>query len=155
MQDGFSKWATSVWVVLTAPIMNIQYSLFKHATWLPDRESPDPDGQDAASVEIDNEPSLTAACFCKAAENPAKKAMASLADLFFNTNHDEWGPAVLAFGPVLTWPQARLRTARRGFCVVIGQLWRKLLFPWTQYPLEACSSGRSRSQRSREATLRW
>ena len=77
---------------------------------------------------------MTAACFCKAAENPGKKALACLAALLCNSYHEDWGPAVLAFGPVLSWPQARLRITRRCFCVVIGQLWRKLLFPWTQYP---------------------
>ena len=77
---------------------------------------------------------LTVACFCKAAESPARKALQSLGDLLYDTSSDDWGPAVLAFGPVLSWPQAKLRTTRRSFCVVMGQLWRKLLYPWTQFP---------------------
>ena len=133
LKDDSSRWATAVWTVLTAPVMTIHYSLFKHATLLSDRHAADPAQQDAVPLNPEDD-SLTAVCFCQAAANPAKKALARLSDLFFNMDHEDWGPAVLAFGPVMSWPQARLRTLRRSFCVVTGQLWRKLLFPWTQYP---------------------
>ena len=111
--------------------MNIHYALFKHATWLSDR---DVEGPEAVEEDFDLDVSLTASCFCKAAENPAKKAMVCLSKMLRDVSSNEWGPAVLAFGPVLSWPQARLRLLRRGFFTVVGQLWRKLLFPCTQYP---------------------
>ena len=112
--------------MLTAPVMHIHYSLFKHATWLTERKEPD--------VLDEEHPEVNAACFCKAAENPGRKALKTLADLLSDPTAAEWGPAVLAFGPVMQWSQTRLKITRRSFCVVIGQLWRKLLHPWTQYP---------------------
>ena len=125
LQDAASGWATSLWVVLTAPVMHIHYSLFKHATWFSERRRDDDEGA---------EPGLTAFSFCRGAQSPAQKAMRLLMDLGLDENHEGWGPCVLAFGPVLSWSQARLRTTRRSLCVVIGQLWRKLLYPWTQFP---------------------
>ncbi|CAE7518745.1 unnamed protein product [Symbiodinium sp. CCMP2592] len=108
--------------------MRIHYSLFKHATWHTHRK------QDLEAQAADALDAFTTVCFCKAAENPAKKALENLGVLLLNLEDDSWGPAVLAFGPVLSWPQTRLRTTRRSFCVVIGQLWRKLLYPWSQFP---------------------
>ena len=119
---------SQVWSVLTEPVMKIHYSLFKHATWITERHADDDLGPEA------EDSGLTAACFCKATENPGKKALAALAKLFLDSTSEAWGPVVLVFGPVAQWSQTRLRMARRSFCVVIGQLWRKLLHPWTQYP---------------------
>ena len=45
-----------------------------------------------------------------------------------------WDPVILAFGPVLSWNQERLRITRRTLCLVVGQLWRKLVYPFQQYP---------------------
>ena len=143
LQDKSFHWSAVVWTVLTAPVMNIHYALFKHATWLSDRDVEEPE---AVEGDFDLDVSLTASCFCKAAENPAKKAMVCLSKMLRDVSSDEWGPAVLAFGPVLSWPQARLRLLRRGFFTVVGQLWRKLLFPWTQYPWKlACLIDREMS----------
>ena len=44
------------------------------------------------------------------------------------------GSSYLAFGPVLSWNQERLRITRRTLCLVVGQLWRKLVYPFQQYP---------------------
>ena len=44
------------------------------------------------------------------------------------------GSSYLAFGPVLSWNQDRLRITRRTLCLVVGQLWRKLVYPFQQYP---------------------
>jgi len=43
-----------------------------------------------------------------------------------------WDPVVLCFGPVLSWRQERLK--RRTLCIIIGQCWRKLVYPFQQYP---------------------
>ena len=106
LKDDSSRWATAVWTVLTAPVMTIHYSLFKHATWLSDRHTVDPAQQDAVPLNPEDD-SLTAVCFCQAAANPAKKALTSLSDLFFNVDHEDWGPE---FG---LWP---------GFVVASGQV---------------------------------
>ena len=132
LQDQQSRWSTAVWVVLTEPIMRIHYALFKYATWLADRDAGLEEDEDL--VEEAAGLALTAACFCKASQNPAKKALCQLTALLHNMSHLEWGPAELASGPVSSWSQPRLRITRRCFCIVIGQLFLKLIYPWTQYP---------------------
>ena len=124
LQDQASRWRTALWVVLTCPVMRIHYSLFKHATWLSERaQQTEPGGEQ-----------LTVATFCMAAESPAKKALQGLVALLLDQSQEDWGPVILAFGPVSSWQQPLLRVTRRSLCVVIGQLFRKLLYPWTQYP---------------------
>ena len=41
---------------------------------------------------------------------------------------------VWRFGPLAGWPQARRRIVRKSIMVMAGQLARKLILPWQQYP---------------------
>ena len=78
----------------------------------------------------------SAACFCKASLSPALKALEYMSHLAHQPESFCWDAAVLAFGPVLSWSQERLRITRRTLCliIVIGQCWRKLIHPFQRYP---------------------
>ena len=131
--------------------MNIHYALFKHATWLSDRDVEAPEAQEEGDLDLDL--SLTASCFCKAAENPAKKALVCLSKMLDDVASDEWGPAVLCFGPILSWPQARLRVLRRGFFHCGGSALEETAFSLGTIPMEASMSDRQRNGPCREAAL--
>ena len=75
--------------MLTAPVMHIHYSLLKHAAWMTERKESD--------VLDEEHPEVDAACFCKAAENPGRKALKTLADLLSDPTAAEWGPAQLCW----------------------------------------------------------
>ena len=62
------------------------------------------------------------------------KALDSISELAHLPAGMGWDPVILAFGPVLSWNQERLRITRRTLCLVVGQLWRKLVYPFQQYP---------------------
>jgi len=68
--------------------------------------------------------------------SPALKALESMSHLAHQPESFCWDAAVLAFGPVLSWSQERLRITRRTLCliIVIGQCWRKLIHPFQRYP---------------------
>lgn len=131
---------TSLWCVLTKPIMRVHFSLFKHATWLSERveenetnEEEGPEQGSCEEVEEELRPK-SVACFCKASLSPALKALEAISQLAHLPQSVAWDPVVLAFGPVLSWKQQRLRTTRRTLCMIIGQCWRKLVYPFQQYP---------------------
>ena len=92
--------------------MNIHYALFKHATWLSDRDVEEPE---AVEGDFDLDVSLTASCFVRQLKIRPRRRWCGLSKMLRDVSSDEWGPAVLAFGPVLSWPQARLRLLRRDF----------------------------------------
>ena len=119
LKDPESQFRTLSWTVLTAPVMRIHYSLFKHAHWFTERPAVPPDESSA---------------FGMVAARPTRRALAVFADMMQSTENESWLPLVGFYGPVLQWPQARLRTTRRTVCTIVGQLWRKLDEPWQQYP---------------------
>lgn len=140
LSDKESSWMTSLWCVLTKPIMRVHFSLFKHATWLSERveenetnEEEGPEQGSCEEVEEELRPK-SVACFCKASLSPALKALEAISQLAHLPQSVAWDPVVLAFGPVLSWKQQRLRTTRRTLCMIIGQCWRKLVYPFQQYP---------------------
>lgn len=126
LKDPESRFRTLAWTVLTMPIMRIHYSLFKHATWFTER--PRDDGSNGGHGED------TSSAFGMVAARPTQRALSQFADMVQSPDNDAWLPLVAFYGPVRQWPQARLRTARRAVCTIIGQLWRKLAEPWQRYP---------------------
>ena len=121
LSDPESQFRTLLWAVLCAPVMRIHYALFKHATWFTERQR-NPEGDEVASA------------FGLVQERHTKRALSALAAIILSTDNAAWLPMVGLYGPVLSWPQARLRTIRRAICTITGQLWRKLEEPWRRYP---------------------
>ena len=137
LSDKQSSWATALWCVLTEPIMSVHFALFKHATWLSERVEENEaqgDGEELAPGEEEELCPKSMACFCKASLSPALKALESISGLVHEPTNSGWDPVVLAFGPVFSWSQERLRITRRTQCLIIGQCWRKLVYPFQQYP---------------------
>ena len=126
MKDPESRFRTLAWTVLTMPIMRIHFSLFKHATWFTER--PKDDERNGGHGED------TSSAFGMVAARPTQRALSQLAQMVRCPDNDAWMPLVAFYGPVLQWPQARLRTTRRAVCTIVGQLWRKLAEPWQRYP---------------------
>ena len=125
MQDADSHWLTLLWAVLTSPIMVVHYKLFKQGTWVTERKKKEEDEAAPDNTVV----------FSNHALNPATKGLAALTDMLLDTVQVvAWGPLVGMYGPVLAWPQARLRATRRTLFTAMGQLWRKLLEPWERYP---------------------
>ena len=123
MQDGDSQWLTLLWASCAAPVMRIHYVLFKRGTFLNERpQEPEKDW-------------ITTLVLSNRAMNPATRAMSDLTSMILDTVRvPAWQPLSGFYGPVLSWPQARLRTARRTLLTEMGQLWRKLMAPWDRYP---------------------
>lgn len=96
--------------------------LFKNATWFTDR----------SPQELSRSCHLFAT-FCDPDANPA---WASLQELLGILKDPEPFLALLVwkFGPVAQWPQPRRRIVRKAVIVMKGQLARKLVLPWQQYP---------------------
>ena len=123
VQDSESKWLTLLWSVCVAPVMVVHYSLFKRGTWLNQRP------------QDENAWAATTAGFANQAFNPAARAMSDLSSMLMDTVQvSAWQPLMVLYGPLLSWPQARLRTVRRSLLTEMGQLWRKLIEPWARYP---------------------
>lgn len=124
LQDQESAFLTMLWSVVTFPVMLVRYSLFKRGTWLTERS------EEAQDVET-----RSTVSFCNPTLNPAVRACSTVAALLLDTVQvDAWIPLTGLYGPVLTWPQGRLKTTRRCLFTELGQLYRKLLDPWRRYP---------------------
>ena len=121
LQDQESCFLTMLWGVVTFCVMTVHYSLFKRGTWLSER------------VEEEAERKITF-FFSNPAASPAARASSEIASLLGSVQVDDWIPLVGLYGPVLSWPQRRLRTTRRCLLTEVGQLYRKLLEPWQRYP---------------------
>ena len=121
LSDPEARWSTLLWAVVTFPVMQIHYSLFKRGTWMTER--PASENGDAS-----------AAVFADADRSPAAKAGELLGNLLADGSHLSWTPMLEPYGPLEGWPQARLRTTRKSILVAVGQLWRKLQEPMLRYP---------------------
>lgn len=122
LEDKRSQWLTLLWATLTAPVMVVHYKLFKRGTWFTERPEP-----------VEGEASVAAASF----RDAGRQAAVDLSNFLSQTDTVQvpaWTPLVGAYGPVLSWPQDRLRATRRSILTLLGQLWRKLLEPWNRYP---------------------
>ena len=121
LQDLESRFLTMLWGFVTFCVMTVHYSLFKRGTWLTER------------VEDETDTNLSF-FFRNPAASPAARASSEIALLLDSVQVDAWIPLVGLYGPVLSWPQRRLRSTRRCLLTEVGQLYRKLLEPWKRYP---------------------
>ena len=130
LRDAEARWATLLWATAQEPVMPIHY-LFKRGTWVAERGRDNLDAQEAGATH-----------FADPRRSPAVTACASLALLLESSEEAvEWKGIVGLYGPLHTWPQHRLRAARRCLLVGIGQLFRKLMEPMAID--ESCCRGAS------------
>lgn len=134
----------------------IHYSLFKNATWLSERVSPEEAEQlnpqdigqelvegvtgEQGEIELElgdsNSSNIgaTTACFFKSSLNPATTSMGELMSALSSPDHPLWGPLAGFYGQQSTWEDKFKRCCRRTLFTVMGQLWRKLIEPWKRFP---------------------
>ena len=122
LAEAQSLWINLLWCRLASSTMILHAMLFKNATWFTDR----------SPQELSRARHLFAT-FCDPDTNPA---WANLQELLGILTHPEPFLALLVwkFGPVAQWPQPRRRIVRKAVMVMTGQLARKLILPWQQYP---------------------
>lgn len=122
MSDPQSLWINLLWCQLACGSMSLHGRLFKNATWYSDR----------SDRERARAPHLLGS-FCTADKNPA---WANVKDLFpiLADPSDKLSLMIWWFGPLARWPQPRRRIVRKAILVMAGQLARKLILPWQQYP---------------------
>ena len=117
-----SLWINLLWCHLACSSMALRAMLFKNATWLSDR-----------SPRELSRPRHLLGIFCDPDTNPAWANLQELLDIL--ENPEQRLPfLVWKFGPVARWPQARRQIVRKAIMVMTGQLARKLILPWKQYP---------------------
>ena len=118
ISDDHSKWVSFLWMLLAAPLMAVHWMLFKHATWITDRK------------EAKND---LLAAFCNEQANPAWKVIETLLDTLRRPDH-RLEIMKYVYGPTGRWSQARKKTCRRATVIMVGQIIRKLVHPWLQWP---------------------
>ena len=128
LNDETSSWLNMLFVVLVEPVMTLHWQLFRHATWFSDRPveaSEDGLRPGQAKARVD--------AFCQPSKNPASLVILELMKLLQDPTH---GLALMEpkNGPASAWSQVRKRTVRKAVLIVIGQLARKLVEPFTQFP---------------------
>ncbi|CAJ1375808.1 unnamed protein product [Effrenium voratum] len=117
-----SLWINLLWCHLACSSMALRAMLFKNAAWFSDR-----------SPRELSRPRHLLGIFCDPDTNPAWANLQELLDIL--ENPEQRLPfLVWKFGPVARWPQARRRIVRKAIMVMTGQLARKLILPWKQYP---------------------
>jgi hypothetical protein len=120
--DPQTQWVNMVWVLLAEPLMMLHGSLFSSATWYSDRD------RDKASAKA---PLVEQ--FCTPWLNPANKILQTYLTWLQNPDASllllRWN-----YGRFADWPATRRRILRRVFFVAMGQVARKLVFPWLQFP---------------------
>ena len=142
LNDGHSQWVNLLWLTLAAPLMQVHWSLFKHATWFPDRIL-DSTGNPAGSLLAD---------FCRMThKNPVLRVISDILHIM-RRPAEAFHLLAYAHGNFESWSQKRRKIARRAAVTMIGQLHRKLVHPWLQYPWRLFTlADESRTEESTEA----
>jgi hypothetical protein len=122
LSESQSLWINLLWCHLASGCMSLHARLFKNATWFTDR----------SPRELSRARHLLGT-FCDLDTNPA---WANLKDLLGVLENPQQHLCLLVwkFGPLDSWPQPRRRIVRKAIMVMTGQLARKLILPWQQYP---------------------
>ena len=122
MSDPQSLFVNILWTLVSEPVMDLHGLFFSQATWHSHR------------VEVKaTSRGLMLGRFCDMSRSPAVEAMKKLTLLLERPN-EQLDLLVFFFGPLSSWPQARAATVRRAVLTTMGQLARKLVFPFQQYP---------------------
>ena len=122
LSDPQSLWINLLWCQLAHGAMKLHGRLFKNATWFSDR----PERERHRPIHL-------LGTFCCFDENPAWANLKDLLGVLAEPEH-KLSLLVWWFGPLAEWPQARRRIVRKAIMVMAGQLVRKLILPWQQYP---------------------
>ena len=126
LTDKECAFVNMVWVHIASPVMTLHWTLFRNATWFSDR--PDPDIEEYAKSKTHQ-----IAAFCDTIDNPALRIVEELMKLLLRP--DESLPTMRFFyGRFDTWSQPRKRAFRLAVLVTMGQLVRKLVEPFLEYP---------------------
>lgn len=122
LSDPQTLWINLLWCQLARGAMTLHAQLFKNATWFSDRPQKERD----RAVHL-------LATFCCTDSSPAQRVLRGLAAILESPDQ---GLSLLTwrFGPLAGWPEVRLRIVRRAILAMVGQLARKLILPWQQYP---------------------
>jgi hypothetical protein len=102
-------------LLLGSAIMEMHFAFFKHASqarWSGDKSY------------IFN--------LCDMSKSKALVVLAKLANLV--TSDQGWGPMETTFGPSGSWPARYKQLAREGILMMYGQLWRRLVRCWQEWP---------------------
>lgn len=112
-----------LWMLVSEPAMNLHGLFFSQATWFSHR---DPEKAERRRLMLGR--------FCTMSESPAVEAMEKLTALLLRPDREL--DLLFAFcGDRASWPQARVATVRRAVMItLLGQLARKLVFPFQQWP---------------------
>ena len=115
-----------LWMLVSEPAMNLHGLFFSQATWFSHR---DPEKAERRRLMLGH--------FCTMSESPAVEAMEKLTALLLRPDREL--DLLFAFcGDRASWPQARVATVRRAVMItLLGQLARKLVFPFQQWPFPA------------------
>ena len=125
MDDEECRFANMMWTHLAAPVMILHWSLFRNATWWSDR--PDPSERSDGKDKMHQ-----IAAFCEPSQNPALGIAEQLLKLL--AEPQELKLLAFFYGGFSAWSQERKRALRMAALVTVGQLIRKLVEPFLEYP---------------------
>ena len=114
-----------MFVHLVSPILKLHYTLFKYAQTSPlgHRKS-----------YLFN--------LCDARVSVCARILGELSDLLFNSAETgPWAPMVYSLGPLSAWPREFKEAARVGICLLLGQVWRRLVHVYDQWPWRLVAIG--------------
>ena len=119
LEDPEAAFYNLLWLVIAAPILTLHWQLFKHAKWVSERV---PGAEEGHIIKR----------FCNPACNPAAAVIVSLLNILVNARALD----VVCFfhGSLQAWSAARKLAVQQLVLVACGQLWRKLVAPWSCYP---------------------
>jgi len=110
-----------LWLCVCAPVMQIHYKLFKASSNL--------SGMDGSRIVYE----LTD--FAKSLPVKVMKLLASALDVTTAEHRQVFALLIALLGPFARWPQKLQEQARVCLLIVISQLWRRLVWPFTQWPM--------------------
>ena len=143
VEDREAAFYNLLWLVIASPILVLHWKLFKHAKWSSELREGEEEGHIVRQ-------------FCCPGSNPAGRVIDSLLSLLQTPTQ---ALRVVAFfhGPLASWPGERKLTVQQLVLVAAGQLFRKLVSPWTCYPWRlwplAFDAGAARKHEAAEAAL--
>ena len=127
LTDPECRFVNMMWVHIAAPVMRLHWSLFRNATWFSDRPEPGNNGGESHKDKMHQ-----IAAFCEPKHNPALEICEHLLRLL--TAPSELQVLCFFYGNFGSWSQERKRAYRMAVLVTMGQLIRKLVEPFLQYP---------------------
>lgn len=132
LTDKQCSFVNFAWLILAEPAMRVHWSLFKHATWFSDRGN----AQEAGGQQVPKQVLIDDFCL-EEASNPALRVVQDVLQILKQPS-ESLALLVHVYGPFERWSPNRKKTVRRAAVIMLGQIFRKLVFPWRQYPWRLC-----------------